>query len=46
MEFYCVKCRAKRSTDEFEEVVKNNRKMAMGKCPTCGTKMARIMGKA
>lgn len=47
MDFYCVKCKAKRETDEFEEVTtKNNRKAAKSKCPTCGTGMYRIMGKA
>lgn len=47
MDFYCVKCKHKRETDDYEEVVtKNNRKAAKGKCPVCGTGMYRIMGKA
>jgi len=47
MDFYCVKCRNKKQTDEFEEVTtKNNRKAAKSKCPDCGTGMYRIMGKA
>lgn len=47
MDFYCVKCRAKRSTDDYQEVVtKNGRKAAKGKCPNCGTGMYKIMGKA
>ncbi|AOS61812.1 DUF5679 domain-containing protein [Actinoalloteichus hymeniacidonis] len=42
---YCVKCRAKR---DFEGKVEesNNRRMAKGICPVCGTKMTRILGKA
>lgn len=42
---YCVKCREKR---DFEGEVneKNGRRMAQGKCPVCGTKMNRILGKA
>lgn len=42
---YCVKCREKR---DFAGVVEetNGRRMAKGTCPTCGTKMNRILGKA
>ncbi len=44
-EAYCVKCKAKREfTGDVEEV--NNRRMAKGICPVCGTKVARILGKA
>ena len=41
---YCVKCKTKR---EFtgQVVVVNNRRMAKGTCPVCGTKMNRILGK-
>ncbi len=44
-EGYCVKCREKR---EFEGEVKemaNGRRAAQGTCPTCGTKMNRMLGK-
>jgi hypothetical protein len=42
---YCVKCREKRDfSGEIHE--NNNRRMAKGKCPTCGTTVTRILGKA
>ncbi|MBW4720582.1 DUF5679 domain-containing protein [Saccharothrix obliqua] len=42
---YCVKCREKRDfTGEVQE--SNNRRMAKGKCPVCGTTVTRILGKA
>ncbi len=42
---YCVKCREKRDfTGEVHE--SNNRRMAKGKCPVCGTTVNRILGKA
>nr|WP_268248674.1 DUF5679 domain-containing protein [Saccharothrix coeruleofusca] len=42
---YCVKCREKRDfTGEVTE--SNNRRMAKGKCPVCGTTVTRILGKA
>lgn len=45
-EAYCVKCKAKREfTGEVEET-KTNRRMAKGICPTCGTRVSRILGKA
>jgi len=44
-EFYCVKCKAKVTT-EGDVVEANNRRMAKGICPTCGTKLNRILGKA
>ena len=45
MEAYCVKCKAKRQfTGEVHET--NGRRMAKGICPTCGTKVTRILGKA
>jgi hypothetical protein len=43
---YCVNCKERR---EFEGIVKTSdsgRKMAMGNCPVCGTKVNRILGKA
>jgi len=43
---YCVKCRDKRDFDGQVELSKTNRRMAKGACPTCGTKMVRILGKA
>lgn len=44
-EFYCVKCRDKRTT-EGNVVVSNDRRMAKAVCPECGTKLNRILGKA
>ena len=43
---YCISCKEK---VEFEGVVKTSdsgRRMAMGFCPRCGTKVNRILGKA
>ena len=43
---YCVKCKEPR---EFEGRIKTSdsgRRMAMGKCDECGTKLNRILGKA
>ena len=38
MEVYCVKCKAKKKITEYEiTTTKNNRRMAKGKCPDCGT---------
>lgn len=45
-EGYCVKCREKRTFDGEVSVSDSGRRMAKGTCPTCGTKMARILGKA
>lgn len=46
-EGYCVKCKAKREMNDAEEIVmKNKRKALKGKCPTCGTGMFKILGKA
>ncbi|WP_143338022.1 DUF5679 domain-containing protein [Demequina sp. NBRC 110054] len=44
-EFYCVKCKTKREA-EGNVVVSNDRRMAKGVCPECGTKLNRILGKA
>ena len=46
-EGYCVKCKAKREIAAgVEETMKNGRKAIKGKCPTCGTVMFKILGKA
>jgi uncharacterized Zn finger protein (UPF0148 family) len=46
-EGYCVKCKAKKEiSDGVEETMKNGRKAIKGKCPTCGTVMFKILGKA
>jgi len=45
-EGYCVKCREKREFDGEEVDLNNGRRAAQGKCPICGTKMNRILGKA
>lgn len=47
MEFYCVKCKAKKQLENYEKgVTKNNRVIFRGTCPDCGTKLARIGGVA
>lgn len=46
MEFegYCVKCREKKQIKEGEEgKTAKGRRMAFGKCPTCGTKVTRFL---
>lgn len=50
-EAYCVKCKAKREMAEAKEIVMKGkggtkRRALTGKCPECGTKMFRILGKA
>ena len=45
-EGYCVKCRERRPFEGEVSVSDAGRPMAKGTCPTCGTKMARILGKA
>ncbi len=46
-EGYCVKCKAKREMKDAKEVImKNGRKALKGTCPTCGTGMFKILGKA
>jgi NAD-dependent SIR2 family protein deacetylase len=46
VEAYCVKCRKKTTMqDPKEETLKNGRRAMMGKCPACGTKLCRILGK-
>lgn len=47
MDMYCVKCRAKKQVADYKEVTtKNGRRAAKSTCPTCGTGMYKIMGKA
>lgn len=48
---YCVKCKAKKEMSEAKEVEMKGkggvkRKALTGKCPSCGTKMFKILGKA
>jgi len=44
MEGYCVKCKAKAEMkDPVVEKTKKGGFMAKGACPTCGTKMCKIM---
>lgn len=46
MEAYCVKCKAKKKMVDAKKVTMKNKRPAMqGKCPSCGTKMFRIMPK-
>ena len=47
MEGYCVKCKSKKEIKNGTKVtMKNDRKAMKGECPTCGTGMFRILGKA
>jgi len=44
---YCVKCKAKQTMVEVNEVtMKNGRKAAKGKCSVCGCGMYKILGKS
>ena len=43
---YCVKCKEKRDFDGEITETKTGMQMAKGKCPTCGTTVNRILGKA
>ena len=45
-EFYCVKCKEKRTAEGKVVVSENGRRMAKATCPTCGTNLNRILGKA
>ena len=48
MEFegYCVKCREKKQIKDGNVVVnEKGRRMAKGKCPTCGTNVTRFLPK-
>ena len=43
----CMKCKTQVKMKDVEEIVmKNGMKAAKGLCPTCGTKVFRILGKA
>jgi len=45
-EGYCVKCKEKKFIKDGEEVMTaNGRRMAKGKCPTCGTTVTRFLPK-
>ena len=44
---YCLKCKATREVnDPRYETLKNGTLTVKGTCPTCGTKLARILGPA
>lgn len=46
MDFYCVKCRAKKTVDDDEcekGVAKNGRPYVKAICPDCGTKMFKFV---
>ena len=45
-EFYCVKCKAKRTADGEVKVNDKGTRMAKAKCPECGTNLNRNLGKA
>jgi hypothetical protein len=45
-EGYCVKCRTKREFDGETQTLPNGRSAAQGKCPVCGTKVTRMLGKS
>ncbi|MBS3110416.1 hypothetical protein J4227_07855 [Candidatus Woesearchaeota archaeon] len=43
----CMKCKQQvEMQNPTERITKNGMKMMQGKCPKCGTKVSRIMGKA
>ena len=45
-ELFCMKCRAKKTVENPEEVtMKNGRKAIKAPCPDCGTNMFKIGGK-
>jgi predicted RNA-binding Zn-ribbon protein involved in translation (DUF1610 family) len=44
-EGYCVKEKAKRQFRGEVITMKNGRRAAKGKCPSCGTTIMRILGK-
>lgn len=44
-EAYCVKCKAKKEIANPQQVtMKNGRPAVQGVCPSCGTKLFRILG--
>ena len=42
---YCVKCKEKRDFEGVVKVSDSGRRIAMGRCNECGTKVNRILGK-
>ena len=42
---YCVKCKEKRDFEGEKRELPNGRNAAQGQCPTCGTKITRMLGK-
>jgi hypothetical protein len=42
---YCVKCKEKRDFEGEVTLSANQRRMAKGACPVCGTTVVRILGK-
>ncbi len=44
-EAYCVKEKEKRTFEGEIVTMKNGRKAAKGKCPSCGNTLMRILGK-
>lgn len=45
-EFYCVKCKEKRTAEGRVVVNEKGTKMAKATCPVCGTNLNRILGRA
>lgn len=45
-EYYCVKCKSKKTTTGPIVVNEKGTRMAKGKCPDCSTNLNRILGKA
>lgn len=43
---YCVKCKDKTDYTGVVSISKTGMRMAKGPCPTCGTTVCRILGKA
>lgn len=43
-EGYCVSCREAKVFEGYVAVAESGRKMAMGICPSCGTRINRILG--
>lgn len=44
-QMYCVKCKKKVKVEGKRVTLKNGRKALTGKCPTCGTKVFKMVGK-
>lgn len=44
--FYCVKCKENREASGNIVVNAKGTRMAKAKCPTCGTNLNRILGRA